>query len=224
MSVPGMMSIVLSRSGKGGLCFGGDGCTLFDGARSLFTGGGRSLLEGGGLLADEAPAFGGSSDRDSSSGFDASGDESRSGIPAMVAISRAEVELLTSTPHRIFEGLRPERVKRYARAVTTSKPPRRTKAPSRASKAPARHTKGPTRRPTQEVDVDWLEPEIEEALKKSRRQGPPPIPGAELHAPPMPVHPSLSPKAFMKPIPREEEEGSAPPRKSSRSSRAPKKR
>ena len=109
--------------------------------------------------------------------------------------------------------------------VTNSRPPRRSKPATRPSKAPAaRHTKKPTKRPTAEVEIDWLEPEVQEALKKSRRKGPPPIPGAPFHVPPMPVHPSLSPKAFVPPIPREEEDDSPPPRKSKRPSRAPRRR
>ncbi|MGH7284239.1 MAG: hypothetical protein ACRELY_22155 [Polyangiaceae bacterium] len=107
--------------------------------------------------------------------------------------------------------------------MTTSKPPRKTKATARPSKVPARHAKRPPNRPTQEVEIDWLEAEMQEALKNNRRKGPPPIPGAEFHAPPMPVHPSLSPKAFTPPLPREEEDAPAS-RKSNRPSRAPRKR
>jgi hypothetical protein len=97
---------------------------------------------------------------------------------------------------------------------------------STPSKAPpARTSKAPPKRRTVEVEIDWLEPELQEALKKTRpAKLPPPIPGAATRVPPLPVHPSLAPKAFPKPIPREEEDETPTARTSTRPSRAPRNR
>lgn len=77
-----------------------------------------------------------------------------------------------------------------------------------------------------EVELAWLTPDSPDAANDAAgKKAPPPIPGARVHAPPMPVKPSvqampaaakelLKPTRPMgKPIPREEEDHEPPPRK-----------
>lgn len=75
-----------------------------------------------------------------------------------------------------------------------------------------------------EVELEWLTPE---SKKGAPKKGPPPIPGAQVHMPPMPVKASLpsmpaaskellKPRPMGKPIPREEEDHEPPQRKHSR--------